>query len=253
MDGADSTTISITALKVSGWNDKSGRNFHFSQSTAAYRPTYTNGAIIFTYSSSNYLYGNALATNFTVGTNSYACFVVCSISTLGMTSTTSTIYCKAPFVGSSGRIFISRNQSAGNQSYLNARFAKDGTAEYGVLENTPVTYRIIELIVNRKVSNADYIYTTGNLIRTTTYSPDTTNYTNAYTMLIGGMNGSASGTDGTTASGYFLDGKVAEIVSYSNTTDMTDPQREKIEGYLAWKWGIQSSLPGGHRYINGPP
>ena len=28
---------------------------------------------------------------------------------------------------------------------------------------------------------------------------------------------------------------------------------EAIEGYLAWKWGLQASLPGGHTYANAAP
>jgi hypothetical protein len=29
--------------------------------------------------------------------------------------------------------------------------------------------------------------------------------------------------------------------------------RQKIEGYLAWKWGIQASLPAAHPYRNAAP
>jgi len=31
------------------------------------------------------------------------------------------------------------------------------------------------------------------------------------------------------------------------------PEREKVEGYLAWKWGLQGNLPGGHTYKNAKP
>ena len=27
----------------------------------------------------------------------------------------------------------------------------------------------------------------------------------------------------------------------------------KIEGYLAWKWGVTDRLPAGHKYKNNPP
>jgi len=33
----------------------------------------------------------------------------------------------------------------------------------------------------------------------------------------------------------------------------TDSQRQLVEGYLAWKWGLQSQLPRGHPYINARP
>lgn len=33
----------------------------------------------------------------------------------------------------------------------------------------------------------------------------------------------------------------------------TSNNRQRIEGYLAWKWGLQSSLPSGHPYFSIPP
>jgi hypothetical protein len=37
------------------------------------------------------------------------------------------------------------------------------------------------------------------------------------------------------------------------TSAITTAQREKIEGYLAWKWGFQASLPSGHPYSTAKP
>ena len=45
-------------------------------------------------------------------------------------------------------------------------------------------------------------------------------------------------------------GYISEILVY-NTTLTTDLQR--VEGYLAWKWGIQKSLPSNHSYVLFPP
>ena len=42
------------------------------------------------------------------------------------------------------------------------------------------------------------------------------------------------------------DGVVCEIVSYGSTLSTTD--RQKMEGYLAWKWNLVSLLPAGHPY-----
>ena len=46
-----------------------------------------------------------------------------------------------------------------------------------------------------------------------------------------------------------LTASVAEVIVYSTTP--SDPQRQTIEGYLAWKWGLQ--LPASHPYKNYPP
>lgn len=45
-----------------------------------------------------------------------------------------------------------------------------------------------------------------------------------------------------------LDGYIAELVAFANPTD-----QQIIEGYLAWKWGLQGNLPIGHPYKNFPP
>lgn len=52
------------------------------------------------------------------------------------------------------------------------------------------------------------------------------------------------------ADSQFTDGAVAEIVIIE---DMTTEIQQKVEGYLAWKWGTQASLPSGHPYELGAP
>jgi hypothetical protein len=37
------------------------------------------------------------------------------------------------------------------------------------------------------------------------------------------------------------------------TSPLTTNQRQQIEGYLAWKWGLQTSLPTTHPYFFAPP
>jgi hypothetical protein len=38
-----------------------------------------------------------------------------------------------------------------------------------------------------------------------------------------------------------FNGDIAELIVYP--TALSTTQRQQLEGYLAWKWGIQSSLP----------
>ena len=96
------------------------------------------------------------------------------------------------------------------------------------------------------------------------YNGDTsflfTSYNDGSTMG-GVMNG---GTTYTTNSVYafaansvinqwllFGPANVSEIVMYNTVLDTT--QRQKIEGYLAWKWGLQANLPTGHPYKSAAP
>jgi hypothetical protein len=41
-------------------------------------------------------------------------------------------------------------------------------------------------------------------------------------------------------------GYINEVLLYNSY--LSEAQRQTVEGYLAWKWGIQSSLPGTHAY-----
>jgi hypothetical protein len=48
-----------------------------------------------------------------------------------------------------------------------------------------------------------------------------------------------------------LIGTVGEVVAIVGP--LTDSEREKMEGYLAWKWGLQASLPSTHPYYYTKP
>ena len=49
----------------------------------------------------------------------------------------------------------------------------------------------------------------------------------------------------------YMTGNFYETLFYN--TIPTTLQRQQIEGYLAWKWGLQGNLPAGHPYKNAPP
>lgn len=44
---------------------------------------------------------------------------------------------------------------------------------------------------------------------------------------------------------------LAEIILYNS--QLATLQVQMIEGYMAWKWGLQANLPAGHPYKNAPP
>lgn len=66
----------------------------------------------------------------------------------------------------------------------------------------------------------------------------------------GGLSLNDSTLDWAISGGAFL-GNVGELIAYS--TPLTTLQRQAVEGYLAWKWGTQDSLPIGHPYKSAPP
>lgn len=74
------------------------------------------------------------------------------------------------------------------------------------------------------------------------------NLTNTYKLLVAAYN---DGTGLAPQAGYYYNGDVAEVLVY--LVPLTPFDRQKVEGYLAWKWGLQTSLPTTHPfYISSP-
>ena len=49
----------------------------------------------------------------------------------------------------------------------------------------------------------------------------------------------------------YFQGVFYEIIMYNTPISTSD--RQRVEGYLAWKWGLQTSLPGAHPYYSAAP
>jgi len=93
-------------------------------------------------------------------------------------------------------------------------------------------------------------------LMTVSYDNPTANTSNGY------VNGTSVGTKtGTSATftgvgfgaaisgaspGQFMKGNIGEVIMYNNK--LSTSSQQYIEGYLAWKWGTQTSLPAGHPY-----
>jgi hypothetical protein len=61
----------------------------------------------------------------------------------------------------------------------------------------------------------------------------------------------ATGTALTQSIGSAVGSDFYELIVYDGI--MTSLQRQQIEGYLAWKWGIQANLPSDHLYKSAAP
>ncbi|MDF3932925.1 hypothetical protein [Pseudomonas citronellolis] len=72
-------------------------------------------------------------------------------------------------------------------------------------------------------------------------TPGNTSATNGSQVVIGHVG------DGTAQSL----GDYAEVIYIQGA--LSDSDRQKLEGYLAWAWGLSSSLPAGHPYRTAPP
>jgi len=50
---------------------------------------------------------------------------------------------------------------------------------------------------------------------------------------------------------FYMNGDIAELLVYNRA--LSTPDRQTVEGYLAWKWGLQSNLPVTHPYVLNNP
>jgi hypothetical protein len=78
-------------------------------------------------------------------------------------------------------------------------------------------------------------YTLNGTVRTSQTGSSTTASQSSFPLWLNGNQYYATDTS-----------QVAEFIHYN--ASLTTSQRQSVEGYLAWKWGVQSSLPSSHPY-----
>jgi hypothetical protein len=223
LDGADSGagSIGFTGSAVAVWYDKSGSG----NSTTSFNNIINvidgaiNGVQALEFDGYSWLYGSMAGsgttlTIFLVGSESTSINMFAGLFCAGNNSQNdydnSGSFCITNYIGSSD-IYGSRNVS---------------TQQTAIGTNSPFIYclKFDGTYVNTWLNGL--IQPTVNISSTGTFT--FTNY------VIGNRAGI------TTSASYAWYGYIGEILVYTNALE--DRQRQQIEGYLAWKWGIR--LPG---------
>jgi hypothetical protein len=237
LDAADSgtlwqdtsaTTPAAATNIVRRWDDKSGNGRNATQSNSGQEPVVDSAAInglnaVSFDGSNDGLIGSAIWSAAGAG----AAFVV--YKPKAVTGTFTRAVFGQSSTGSSGtwRMIQYRNQTVTGDPYF-AGFSADMTDSVSPTTNT-------------KLAGWTYNGTTGVLYRngtqTATASLSLNTAATAYT--IGRHNASSPTID-------YANVQVAEIVALTSMPS-TDT-RQLIEGYLAWKWGLEANLPSGHPY-----
>ena len=227
LDAADSTTLTGTS-PVTQWRDKSGN----ARNTTSYAGT------------------PALTTN--------AINSVQAINFNGSSSFTGSI----PGSGTSYTVFFvgTFNNSTGTYGGF-VCFGRSGTPDH------------VSGITNTKLTDSSMYSTIDST--NTAFTSNTLSTPFVYSLVIDGtfLNNFVNGNQQTPAnvaklasfnftnyvvanragstSSIFLNGYVGEIIVYLN--GLATLQRQQVEGYLAWKWGLQANLPANHPYKNASP
>ncbi len=234
-DGADATTLTQSSGAVSQWNDKSGNNFHLVQANSIQRPitgtSQINGVNALAFDGSN----DALksATNpFGTTINNAMLYGVFNIGTIasstlfslsGSGTSANRWQSHAPWSG--GTVFFDCGDSGGTNRISTA-------TSWAASEN-----KLLGFYCSTS-ENTQQVWTNGSLLQSDTSGHSVT--------TAGGL---SLGYDGSTSS--FDNCAIGEVIVLNGT--VTPANRQTLEGYLAHKWGMQSTLPTDHPHkTNGP-
>lgn len=227
LDANDPSTLTLSGQAVSEWRDKSGGNYHFTQTTGNNQPLYTgtlNGKPVVTFDGSNDSLSRAGINNLNVsGPDGASVFVV-------FRAASDTIY----------SVFV--NGGSRSSEEHRDRFS-DGNCYTGLLRER----RILGVINNKLPSNGAVLFSaiaTGNAnyeLRVGGASAllDTTN---AFLIDPLGQTAYRNRLNRTYAIGVnpplgdFLNGAVAEIIQY--TRALAGQELSSVESYLKAKWGV---------------
>ena len=233
IDAADATTMTLSGSNVTQWRDKSG-NGYVGTSSGSPVLTTVDGvrAVTFNGSTQYFTFGDVAD----LGTTPLNLFVVSKFNT----TADGAIIAKSSF-GAVGRYSLLR--SGGNLVPL---VEGATTTNQPTVADTNITRRLLAWTWDRATQA---IYQNGGTtpIVSSTFS-DTTSLNTTFPFLVGAYND--GGTGGLPPqSGLYFNGSINEVLCFLGP--MTTLQRQQVEGYLAAKWALSSSLPAGHPYKTG--
>ena len=238
-DASDAATISATGAKVDSWTDKKNGNVATAVSTA--RPdTGTrslNGLNVIDFDGSNDVLQDSTPTD--IGSGSLAIWMMgMVIPDVGQSGD----YIAAYGVATAGQVLSITSGKNGNTPDLTARFF-NGYAESGVsfTEGTPMMFLL-------QRAAGDTHAATVMRVNGSATTPVVGSSANSLNFP---ASGKVLAVGGIATGGAVAEVGVAEI--FFGTTAMTATEYQKMEGYLAHKWGQTALLPGGHPYKSTAP
>lgn len=251
LDAADPDADGImpaSGTSVRHWLDKSGNNKHCVQTTQSQRPTFTfvNGypAIQFNANNSQVLVGSSLLTSL-----NYGIFIVHEHTggTGSLSTATVSFFCRKVTTANAEN-YVQINPFAWLINNLSCMFiyynANSDASTSKLLLTSFLSGRRLNVISDNSAAPAagQSTFFIDGLVRasTSTSSNGTANVaTDAEGYRLGASN------QGGTMAGY-LTGNIYEVIVMLHQP--TTFERQVIEGYLAWKWGLDPNLPSTHPY-----
>jgi len=251
-DAADATTITLNGSNVSQWNDKSGNNRNATQATTSSQPLFVSNAsnglpALQTDGGDILVIGNLTGLFQNVGNVTMA-IVVKYVTATYLTNSIS-VFVSTGALSTASRFFLSPSPST-NNTRLGILGRRDDADAITVLDSTTTRASVLNSVAIQ-IGNGNYSSALANH-----FTNGTQDLTNAAFSTIG----NTSNTAPVNASLFGVEGvlnvlpsgcQLFEVLMFNSTLSTSD--RQKLEGYFAWKWGTFSTLPAGHPYKNSPP
>ena len=249
LDAEDTASITLNGSNVSQWSDKSGNGNHVSQGVASSQPTYLSvgfsGKPSIRSDSNDFLEAGTTALGRNVGGLTAALVGMYPVGATFSVNTSDIFISNGNSVNQT-RFLMSPNTSAGDNKYALAGRRLDGDG-YATISSTTDALanrgtpwiRIGQRAYSDGVAN-HWTNGTQDLTAAATQTAGNTSDTNSLrTAIFSGVAAVPNNTE------------LSEIVLTHSTMTTTD--RQKLEGYLAWKWALEANLPAGHPFKNTPP
>jgi len=221
LDASDITTITLSGSSVTQWKDKSVTMASAIQNNSLGYPTYVSGSTPYVLFSPN----QALRIASWNYSSSWTVILAMNSVTLAAR------WFISPY-NNLGLVYMGMSEP-GNKIF-SGLLAGSGDVTGNHLEST--------MAQNTSTTGVFNYYRDAQI--------QSTNTTNAG---IASVNGIALGIGANQSGDYDIGGtyQIYELLIFSSF--LGDSDRFNVEGYLAWKWGMQANLPAGHPYKNAAP
>jgi hypothetical protein len=225
LDGTDTTSITLSGTNVTQWKDKSGNQNHSTSCSATYvngingRACMNNPVISGPIANS----GSSIVSIFVIATNNRTGNSYDNMIALNVSSITN-------YYGA-GNLFLARAGDSGTPKAYYGFMNGNLSSAFAPAFDTPFMFNVFQ------TGTTGSTYGNGTDYGSVTTTGSTLTYTNYYI--------------GTCIGGPAWIGNIGEVIIFNKA--LTTTERQQVESYLAWKWGLQVTLPLDHTYKFAPP
>ena len=271
-DATTGGSLPSSGNDVARWEDKSGGGYHVTQATAASRPHYVTNTLdgkpviectaqfltASTASDWNFLHNTSGSTVVAVWKAGNSSDPNAAYSLMGTNAGTNTnVGCSLSYenrsivTGADNAIIANVSNGNGTTRVVSGFDSDSGNTIFNDFNSKAVggTASVNAWVIdpnNGTAANRLKVNRNGGSLggslggnQTFTGTPSTSNA--PFALQVGAM-----GNNIVPLTGY-----IAELVICN--AKLSDADREKVEGYLAHKWGLEGNLPSGHPYKTSPP